>query len=223
MSDRSSDPGEQSQDPGDESVSQDWRASMNQSVRRSRHRGAAEQWQGSIVNSSVVSVNSSGAFFPISTDSYRRQYVEDVKRGVEVARRNYRRLFRLYWTLRALAILAGLSVVAVAATPAPRWVLALLGALAASAETVIAAGNLHERAVVSGLLADRMAGELRDYTLQFDSYAKGNPLETLHSRIEKIRNEASTARFRLDRAVSNKHVQSSQTTRPDSTEADKNG
>lgn len=121
-----------------------------------------------------------------------------------------------------MAILAGISVAAIAATPAPRWVLGLLGALAAAAETVIAAGNLHERAVVSGLLADRIAGELRDYTLQFGKYAKDNSLETLHFRIEKIRNEASTARFRLDRAVGNQHTESSLTTHPDSTETDRN-
>lgn len=44
---------------------------------------------------------------------------------------------------------------AVAATSAPRWLLSLLGALASAVETVIAAGNLQEQAVISGLLADR--------------------------------------------------------------------
>lgn len=192
------------------SVSASWRGSVNQGA-----------WQGSVNNTIAGGFVAGKSFTEISTDSYRRQYVDDVKRGVEIARRNYRRLFRLYWTLRALAILAGISVAAVATTPAPRWVLGLLGALAAAAETVIAAGNLHERAVVSGLLADRMAGELRDYTLRFGNYATGDPLETLHLKIEKIRNEASTARFRLDRAVGNQHDHSSPTTQTASTETDR--
>jgi hypothetical protein len=214
--DRSSDPAKQDQVPGDLPVSKGWRSSITQGV------GGREQWRGSATNSSNFDTDYTYIIPDISTDSYRHQYVEDAKRGVEIARRNYRRLFRLYWTLRGLAIFAGISVAAVAATPAPRWLLGLLGALAAAAETVIAAGNLHERAVVSGLLADRVAGELRDYSLQFGSYAKGDPLEILHSRIEKIRNEASTARFRLDRAVGNQHVQPSPSTRPDSAETDRN-
>ena len=97
-------------------------------------------------------------------------------------------------------IVAGISVAAVAATNAPRWSLALLGALAAGAETAIAASNLQQRAVVSGDLAEHMARELRDFSGRFGSYATGDALETLHDRIEWMRSEASTARFRLDRA-----------------------
>lgn len=220
MADRRSDPAEEGRDLGDIPVTQDWRGSISQTARSAE--GRIVGWRGSVTNVARGRLDDSGSFVSVSTDSYRRQYVEDVKRGVEVARRNYRRLFRLYWTLRALAIFAGISVVVVAATPAPRWVLGLLGALAAAAETVIAASNLHERAVVSGLLADRMAAELRDYTLKFGIYAKGDSLETLHSRIEKIRSEASTARFRLDRTVGNQHVHPPMTAQPDSTEIDRN-
>jgi hypothetical protein len=143
-------------------------------------------------------------------DSYRLQYVEDAKRGVAVARHSYRRWLRLYWGLRALAITAGVSVATVATTPTPKWVLGLLGALAAIAETVIAASNPQERAVVAGLLSDHVAAELRDYSLRFGRYAKADPLATLHSRIEKLREEASTARFRLDRSPVTQHADSSQ-------------
>jgi hypothetical protein len=190
------------------SVDPEWRHSLTQDA-----AGGIAAWQGSITNTISGWQFGSSAYsnrdqYVKDANSYREQYVEDAKRGVAVARRKYYLLFRLYWALRALAIVAGISVAALAATPAPRWVLGLLGALAAAAETVIAAGNLQERAVVSGLLADRMARELRDYSLRFDSYAEGDPLETLHSRIEKLRDEASTARFRLDRSTDKQNSQS---------------
>jgi hypothetical protein len=120
---------------------------------------------------------------------------------VGVALRTYSVLMRLYWSLRSLVIVAGVGVAALAATGAPRWSLGVLGALAAGAETAIAASNLQERAVVAGLLADRMGRELRDFTLRLGSYATGDPLKKLHDRIEKLRDEASTARFRLDRSA----------------------
>jgi len=203
------------------------------SVGRRRRKPASsstEAWQGSISN---VSREGFEAFYDaqvssltskelrklkIAPDSYRGQYVLDAKRGVAVARHAYRALMRLYWSLRALVIAAGISVAAVAATPAPRWSLALLGALAAGAETVIAASNLQERAVVSGLLADQMGRELRDFHFGSGCYATGDALEILHDRIEKIRSEASTARFRLDRATASYQVPSAATGRAGSTE-----
>lgn len=117
-------------------------------------------------------------------------------------------MVRLYWALRALAITAGVSVAAVATTPAPKWVLGLLGAIAAIAETVIAAANLQERAVTAGLLADHMAAELRQYSLRLGRYDIADPLEMLLSRIERLREEASTARFRLDRSMGNERTKS---------------
>jgi hypothetical protein len=169
-----------------------WRRSVGQSVRPTA-------WHGSV--SQVVRRVEPGPITGLQQGSYPEEYVEDAKQGVDAALHTYKVLLRLYWVLRAVAIVAGISVAAVAATSAPKWSLALLGALAAAAETTIAASNLQERAVVSGLLGDQMGQELREYTLRFGSYATGNRLETLYFRIEKIRSDASSARFRLDRTT----------------------
>ena len=172
-------------DQDDNSAAGDWRRSVSQSV-----RGSGSQSVGHV----------GGSVYGVSAGTYRDQYVKDAERGVGIALHKYKTLIGLYWFLRVLAIIAGICVAVLATTDVPRWSLALLGALAAGAETAIAATNLQERAVVSGLLADRMGRELRDFHGQFGSYATGDALATLHDRIEKIRSDASTARFRLDRA-----------------------
>lgn len=131
--------------------------------------------------------------------SYQIVYVEDAQRGVAAARRAYWRLMRLYWALRITAIIAGVSIAAMATSPAPRWILGVLGALGAAAEGVLGASNLQERAVVRGALADGISRELREYTLGIGDYASPQPLATLTTRVEGLRAQASTARFRLDR------------------------
>jgi hypothetical protein len=84
----------------------------------------------------------------------------------------------------------------------------LFGAVAAGAEAAIAAFNLQERAVVAGMFSERMARELRDFELDFGIYtAADDPIETLHSKIEHLRHEASSSRFRLDRATERMNVQ----------------
>jgi hypothetical protein len=120
---------------------------------------------------------------------------------VGVARRAYRRAIRLYWSLRAIAIVSGVSIAAIATTPAPKWILGILGALGAGAEAVLGAANLQERAVIRGLLADQVSRELREYTLGVGVYADGDTVGTLYSRIEALRDQASSARFRLDRTA----------------------
>lgn len=130
--------------------------------------------------------------------SYAEEYVADVQRGVGTARRAAQRIMAFYWALRGTVIAAGVVVAALAVSPVPRWVLAVLGALGAAAEAVIAAANPHERAVVRGLLADRMAREVRGYLLAAGPYAAGVPLHTFEERIEALRAEATTARYRLD-------------------------
>ena len=130
---------------------------------------------------------------------YQTVYVQDAQRGVAAARRAYWRIMRLYWALRITAILAGVSIAAIATSPAPRWILGVLGALGAAAEGVLGASNLQERAVVRGALADGISRELREYTLGIGDYADEKGLVTLTTRIEELRAQASTTRFRLDR------------------------
>lgn len=178
------------------------------SVRQTISGGA---WQGSVTQTAGhigrINFAQPGSYREIfQPGTYRDQYVKDAERGAGVALHKYNALMRLYWLLQVLSIAAGICVAVLATTEVPRWSLALLGALAAGAQTLIAATNLQERGVVSGMLADRMGRELRDFHGQFGSYATGDTLATLHNRIEKIRSDASTARFRLDRAKSDLHL-----------------
>jgi hypothetical protein len=59
-----------------------------------------------------------------------------------------------------------------------------------------------------------MAAELREYSMGLGRYAEADALTNLHARIEKLREEASTARFRLDRSPASQHTDSSQAVAP---------
>lgn len=132
---------------------------------------------------------------------FDEQYVADAKAGVASARAAYRRLMRIFWTLRFGVITSGLLVAVLSAAGAPIWTIASLGALAAAIEAVMASTNLHNRATARGLYADAVAYELRTFSLKIAPYAGDDAVEVLHRKVEALRSSASAALFKLDQTA----------------------
>jgi hypothetical protein len=132
---------------------------------------------------------------------FAERYVADAKLGVANARASYRRLMRIFWTLRFGVIGSGLLVAVLSAAGTPIWTIATFGALAAAFEAVMLATNLQNRAVVRGLYADAVAKELRTFELRIEPYASDDRVAVLHGRLEGLRESASGAQFKLDQAA----------------------
>jgi hypothetical protein len=129
------------------------------------------------------------------------QYIADAKVGVANARASYRRLMRVFWTLRFGVIASGLLVAVLSAAGTPVWTVATFGALAAALEAVMVSTNLQNRAVVRGLYADAVARELRTFSLKLDPYADADAIRVLHGKLEALRDSASSTQFKLDQAA----------------------
>ncbi|MFJ3434770.1 hypothetical protein ACIPMU_14590 [Streptomyces cyaneofuscatus] len=140
--------------------------------------------------------HSDGSTFPGDVDG--EDYVAQLKRGVEVRRTRRRRLTRSYWALRILVIATGIAIAAISATSAPKWLLGLLGAIAAGAETVLTAANLQQRAVLHAFQADRVSRELRAFELGVPPYDVPNKMQILFSNVEALRDGASSHGLALE-------------------------
>lgn len=143
---------------------------------------------------------------PLSGESdqsqpFAERYVTDAKLGVGNARTAYRRMMRIFWTLRFGVIASGLLVAVLSAAGTPAWTVATFGALAAALETVIVSTNLQNRAVARGLYADAVARELRTFSLNIKPYAGADAIEVLHGKLEELRASASNTQFKLDQAA----------------------
>ena len=125
-------------------------------------------------------------------------YVLELKRGVSIRRRRRQALTRCYWTLRILVIAIGGAIATISATAAPKWLLGLLGALAAGIETILTAGNFQRRAAVHATQADRVSRELRAFELGVAPYDGENKVHILFQTAEALRDQASSHGRELD-------------------------
>ena len=166
-----------------------------------------EDWHLSVAQSApsdwTMSASNIGRILedPDPSRPFAERYVADAKLGVANARTAYRRLMRLFWTLRFGVIASGLLVAILSAAGAPVWTVATFGALAAALEAVMLSTNLQNRAVVRGLYADAVARELRTFELKIKPYATADRVEVLHGKLESLRDSASNTQFKLDQAA----------------------
>ncbi|MFE7112768.1 SLATT domain-containing protein [Streptomyces sp. NPDC057575] len=140
--------------------------------------------------------HSDGSAFPGDVDG--EGYVAELKRGVDIRRRRRRKLTRSYWALRILVIATGIAIAAISATSAPKWLLGLLGSLAAGVETVLTAANLQKRAVLHAFQADRVSRELRAFELGVSPYDNPNKMQTLFTKVEALRDDTSSHSLALE-------------------------
>lgn len=164
-----------------------------------------EEWHRSLAQPASWTMSASNigplAGDPSESRPFTERYVADAKLGVGNARASYRRMMRVFWTLRLGVIAAGLLVAILSAAGVPVWLVATFGALAAAFEAVILSTNLQNRAVVRGLYADAVARELRTFELKIEPYAGDDAIKALHGKLEALRDSASNTQFKLDQAA----------------------
>ena len=126
-----------------------------------------------------------------------RGYIEDVTDLSHQLMRTGRR-WRLWFAAgRMTAISCSAMVPVTAATAAPRWVLALLGAVAVVAEGAISISRFDQRGLITTAIARDMLSELRRYKAKAAPYNGPDAVTVLVDRIEGMHHSAFASMTKL--------------------------